>query len=183
MASDFAIRHAAHIIRRGGIIAYPTETVYGLGCDIYNPDAIEMINQIKQRPYNKQFILLAGELEQIRTLIEINQDQENSISNAVEPTSWVINASSNAPDWLIDENETLTIRISQNPLVKKLCRILGHAIISTSANVSGKRPARTGLDLHKIFHHKVSMILVSNHKLVRKPSKIIRLSDNHIIRH
>ena len=56
MASDFAIRHAAHIINQGGIIAYPTDTIYGLGCDPYNPKAVEKINAIKQRTLKKKFI-------------------------------------------------------------------------------------------------------------------------------
>lgn len=182
MASDFSIRHAAHIIRHGGIIAYPTETVYGLGCDIYNAEAVEKINIIKQRPHNKQFILLAGNIDQIKQLIEINDKEESIIENTTEPTSWIIKASSLAPEWLTDKNNSLTIRISSDNLVKSLCHILGHAIISTSANFSGKKPARTSLDLHKSFHDKVDKILLSNQKTFRKPSKIIRLCDNHIIR-
>lgn len=183
MASDFSIRHAAHIINHGGIIAYPTETVYGLGCDIYNPDAIEKINIIKQRPLNKQFIILVGEIAQIRSLIEINDKEKSIIENTTEPTSWVIKASPLAPEWLTDDRNMLTIRISQNSLVKKLCHILGHGIISTSANISGKKPARTSLDLHNAFHDKVDKILVSNQKTFNKPSKIIRLCDNYVIRH
>ena len=182
MASDFSIRHAAHIIRHGGIIAYPTETVYGLGCDIYNAEAVEKINIIKQRSPYKQFILLAGNIDQIKQLIEINDKEESIIVNTKEPTSWVIKASSLAPEWLTDKNNSLTIRISRDNLVKKLCHILGHAIISTSANFSGKKPAKTGLDLHKAFHDKVDKILLSNHKTTRKPSKIIRLCDNYVIR-
>ena len=183
MASDFSIRHAAHIIRLGGVIAYPTETVYGLGCDIYNPSAVEKINQIKQRPHNKQFILLCGELDQIKSLIEISPAQEGLISSTSEPTSWVISASALAPTWLVDKDETLTVRISQNQLVKRLCAILNQAIISTSANLSGQTPAKNSLTLHKTFQHSVDKILVSNQKLVGRPSKIIRLCDNHIIRH
>ena len=80
MASDFSIRHAAHIIKHGGIIAYPTDTIYGLGCDPFNPDAIEKINLIKQRPLNKHFILLAGNIKQLRSLIQISKEQENLIT-------------------------------------------------------------------------------------------------------
>lgn len=173
MASDFSIRQAAHIISHGGIIAYPTDTVYGLGCDIYNAEAVEKINLIKQRPRNKQFILLAGDIDQIKPLINISDKEENIIKNTEEPTSWVIDASPLAPKWLTDSKNTLTIRISKSHLVQKLCHILGHAIISTSANLSGKKPAKTSLDLHRAFHHKVDKILVSGHELSGKPSKII----------
>jgi L-threonylcarbamoyladenylate synthase len=183
MASDFSIRHAAHIIKLGGVIAYPTDTIYGLGCDPCNPDAVQRINIIKQRPSNKQFILLAGEIDQVRSLIMITQEQEKTISMNTEPTSWVVSASKRAPPWLTDENHMLTIRISQYDQVKRLCHSLGHAIISTSANISGKKPAKNSLQLHKYFHQKVDKILISNEEQATKPSKIIRLCDNYIIRH
>jgi L-threonylcarbamoyladenylate synthase len=182
MASDFSIRHAAHIIKSGGIIAYPTDTIYGLGCDPYNICAIEKINIIKQRPLNKKFILLAGHFNQIKPLIKMDKNQEKIILRATQPTSWVVNAGPHAPKWLIDNNGTLTIRVSQNNIVQRLCHILGHAIISTSANPSGKTPAKNSLELHKYFHHTVDKILASNKKLTNKPSKIIRLCDNYIFR-
>lgn len=183
MASDFSIRHAAHIIKHGGIIAYPTDTIYGLGCDPYNPSAVKKINTIKQRPLNKQFILLAGNINQIRSLILINKEQEKKITATSEAVSWIIDASPEAPAWLVSESNTLTIRISQQDDVQRLCRALGHAIISTSANLSGKTPAKNGFELHKYFHHKVEKILLSNKTQLSKPSKIVRLCDNHIIRH
>jgi L-threonylcarbamoyladenylate synthase len=183
MASDFSIRHAAHIIKNGGVIAYPTDTIYGLGCDPYNAEAVERINIIKQRPLNKQFILLAGDIEQVRSLISITVEQENIITQNAKPTSWVVSASEQAPAWLTDKNHMLTIRITQHDEVKKLCHALGHGIISTSANISGKKPAMNSLQLHRYFHHKVDKILISNKAQATRPSKIIRLCDNYIIRH
>ena len=182
MASDFSIRHAAHVIRHGGIIAYPTDTIYGLGCDPFNADAVERINVIKQRPANKQFILLAGQIEQVRSLIVLDKNQESLITQSSEPTSWIVKASQHAPRWLIDKNDMLTFRISKHNDVQKLCGALGHAVISTSANISGKAPAKNALELHRYFHTTVDKILASNQKLTGKPSKIIRLCDNHVIR-
>lgn len=182
MASDFSIRHAVSIIRRGGVIAYPTDTIYGLGCDPYNQNAVEHINAIKQRDLNKQFILLSSDIEQIKSLVEINSGQEKQITQTTQATSWIVSASQNAPLWLVDENHAITIRISNNQTINKLCTTLNHAIISTSANLSGKEPAKTSLDLHKNFHHCVDKILVADQKTVRNPSKIIRLCDNKIIR-
>ena len=182
MASDFSIRHAAHIIRHGGIIAYPTDTIYGLGCDPYNQLAVERINIIKQRPLDKQFILLAGHIDQIKPLILISKEEEKIITQNDEPTSWVIAASPKAPPWLTDSKNTLTIRISKHDDVKKLCRALGHAIISTSANISGKPPAKNALELHRYFHHCIDKILLSSRQQASKASKIIRLCDNYVIR-
>lgn len=182
MASDFTIRHAAHIIRRGGIIAYPTDTIYGLGCDPYNSDAVARLNDIKQRPLNKQFILLAGDIAHVSELVELDAAQQQIITQTVEPTSWVAKAKPSAPAWLTGDSGTITIRICKQPVVQRLCHILGHAIISTSANPSGKTPAKNALELHKYFHHSVEKILATNQKLVASPSKIIRLCDNRIIR-
>jgi L-threonylcarbamoyladenylate synthase len=180
--SDFAIRHAAHIVKHGGVIAYPTDTIYGLGCDPYNPDAIERINIIKQRPFNKQFILLAGDINQLKSLVQLGDQQKKIITQNKEPTSWVLTASKSAPSWLTNSSGSLTIRISMQKDVQRLCRALGHAIISTSANISGRSPAKNSFELHKYFHHKVDKILVSDKKPAAKASRIIRLCDNYVIR-
>lgn len=182
MASDFSISHAAHIIRHGGIIAYPTDTIYGLGCDPYNADAVASINDIKQRPRSKQFILLAGHIDQIAPLVDLDKAQLHKLTRTTEPTSWVINAKLSAPSWLVSSSRTITIRISRQHDVQRLCHTLGHAIISTSANPSGKPPARNSLELHKYFHDCVDMILANHQKLTASPSKVIRLCDNHVIR-
>ncbi|MDT8282947.1 MAG: L-threonylcarbamoyladenylate synthase [Gammaproteobacteria bacterium] len=182
MASDFSIRHAAHVIKNGGIIAYPTDTIYGLGCDPFNADSVARLNTIKQRAPGKQFILLCGDLDQLRPLILLNEAQKNTISRNNEPISWVVDARASAPSWLCSDDHTLTIRISRQRDVQRLCQILGHAIISTSANLSGKKPAKNALELHKYFHFSIDKILASNKNLNAKPSKIIRLCDNHVIR-
>ena len=111
MASDFSIRHAAHIIKSGGVIAYPTDTIYGLGCDPYNPHAVELLNTIKQRPLDKQFILLAGHIDQVKNLVRLNKEQEKTITQKTQPTSWIVDASDNAPSWLVDSNNSITIRL------------------------------------------------------------------------
>ena len=182
MASDFSIRYAAQQIKHGGVIAYPTDTIYGLGCDPYNIFAIENLNLIKQRPQNKQFILLAGHFDQIKPLTTITRAQKSQIEKASEPTSWVVEASGAAPMWLTNKDNTLTIRICQNDIVKKLCATLGHALISTSANISSKQPAKNNLEIRRYFGNMLNHVLASNKKLTAKPSKIIRLCDNHIIR-
>lgn len=182
MFSDFSIRHAAFIVKQGGILAYPTDTIYGLGCDPYNPEAVERINTIKNRRANKQFILLAATIEQLKPLIEINNEQQNTITKTITATSWIIPASDKAPCWLTDENNNITVRISQHLLVQKLCHRLGHAIISSSANFSGRAPTKNSLQIHKYFHHSVDKILATHKKVNAKPSTIIRLHDHFTIR-
>ncbi|MBE9567418.1 MAG: L-threonylcarbamoyladenylate synthase [Proteobacteria bacterium] len=186
MASDFAISHAVHIIHQGGVIAYPTDTIYGLGCDPYNLEAIEKINRIKQRPEDKHFILLAGNVDQLQPLIDIDEQQIKTIIETGlqvdQATSWVVTASERAPYWLVDDNNSLTIRITSQRDVTRLCHRLGHAIISTSANPSGRKPAINSLQLHQYFHYDVDKIITASQPLTAKPSKIIRLCDNYVIR-
>lgn len=182
MASDFSIRHAAHIVRQGGIIAYPTDTIYGLGCDPYNHDAVERLNHIKQRSADKQFILLAGHIEQLKSLLLLTDKDEKNITQNIEATSWVVEAKPGMPQWLLGNRNTLTVRISKHPDVIRLCHALGYAIISTSANPVGKPPAENALELHKYFQHEIDKIILSNKKLAGRASKIIRLCDNHVIR-
>lgn len=182
MASDFAIRHAAHIISNGGIIAYPTDTIYGLGCDPYNKDAVDRLNSVKRRPAGKHFILLAGRIEQVRPLLGASDSELEKISGCDQPTSWVIDAAAGTPDWLTADNGTLTVRITDDELVNRLCAALGHAVISTSANLSGKRHAETSFRLHQYFHHSIDKIIAADRPLQSKASKIIRLCDNHVFR-
>lgn len=182
MASDFSIRHAAHIVKSGGIIAYPTDTIYGLGCNPYDQDAVARLNSIKQRPAHKQFILLAANIDQVKPFVVINKEQESLVTENDEPTSWVIEASKDAPAWLNNLDNTITVRLSKNDDVQRLCCALGHAIISTSANLSGKTPAQNALQLHQSLHHTLDKIVATNKKLNAKPSKIIRLCDNHVLR-
>jgi L-threonylcarbamoyladenylate synthase len=182
MPSDFSTRHAAHILKTGGVIAYPTDTIYGLGCAPYNADAVDRINQIKHRPTNKHFILLASNIHLVLPLFDCEPAQKKRIYESTEPTSWVVNANACVPDWLTNKSGTITIRICQHPVVKKLCSSLGQPIISTSANLSGKRPARNGLELHQYFNKKVDITLLASQPISTRPSKIIRLCYNHVIR-
>ncbi|MDH5711818.1 MAG: L-threonylcarbamoyladenylate synthase [Gammaproteobacteria bacterium] len=183
MASAFAIRHAAHQIRRGGIIVYPTETVYGLGCDPMNFDAVDALCRLKQRPSSKGLILLASDLQLFDDYIEpLSEKDQQKITGPSQPTSWIVRASKQLPDWLSNEQRTLAIRITEQPVVTALCQHLGHPIVSTSANPSGKRTCRNAFEAHKYFHGKVAAILINDRELHGQPSIIRRLDDESVVR-
>ena len=178
MASHFAIQYAAHQIRHGGVIVYPTETVYGLGCDPMNLDAIDYLNQLKQREHGKGLILLGHTLELFNDYIEeLSASQKNQLSQTEKPTSWIVSAKNSIPDWLTNPQRTVAIRISQHPVVTELCQQLGHPIVSTSANPSGKKTCRNALEAHKYFHDKVDAILIDDQHLSGQPSVIKRLDN------
>jgi len=183
MATEFAIRFAVHCVRQGGIIAYPTETVYGLGCDPLCADAVNKINTLKQRKSGKGLILLGSRLQQLDALIDVGDPNERAaIVGGHEPTSWIVPAKNTAPGWITEGQGTIAIRITTHPLVILLCDQLGHAVVSTSANPAGKKPALNSLQLHRYFDGRVDSMLISNHNCSGKPSKIRHLKSRQLLR-
>lgn len=183
MASHFAIQYAAHQIRHGGVIVYPTETVYGLGCDPMNFDAVTDLNHLKQREADKGLILLGHTLALFNGYIEeLSVNARKEVSQTEKPTSWIVNAKDSLPDWLTNKQRTVAIRITKHPVVTELCQRLGHPIISTSANPSGKKTARNALEAHKYFHDKVDAILIDERHLSGQASTIKTLDNLSTVR-
>jgi len=183
MASKFAIRHAAHQVKHGGVIIYPTETVYGLGCDPMNPDAIRYLNELKNRDNNKGLILIASNLDQLEKLIDVPDIKDKKkIMQIDKPVSWIVPTKNNTPDWLTGNTRTLAIRISNHPVVKDICEQLKSPLVSTSANPSGKKPALNALKLHDYFQNKVDAILISSDKQLGQPSTLKYLHNDKIVR-
>ncbi|MGB5276476.1 MAG: L-threonylcarbamoyladenylate synthase [Gammaproteobacteria bacterium] len=183
MTTDFAIRYAAHCVRRGGIIAYPTETVYGLGCDPLNVTAVNAVNALKGRDSSKGLILLASQLQQLDALIEVaDPDDRAAIVGEQQPTSWIVPVKDTTPRWISGRYQTLAIRVSTHPLVIQLCNLLGHALVSTSANPAGKKPALNPLQLHRYFEGQLDAMLISHHNCSGRPSRIRDLKSRHVLR-
>ena len=183
MATEFAIRYAMHYVRRGGVIAYPTETVYGLGCDPLCARAVNTINRLKGRDARKGLILLASNLQQLDALIDVrDQNKRAAIVGETEPTTWIVPAKNTAPAWITGGRNTIAVRVSTHPLVIRLCDQLGHALVSTSANPASRKPALTALQLHRYFDGLVDAMLISNHNCSGRPSKIRELNSRRLLR-
>jgi len=183
MASEFAIRYAVHCVRQGGIIAYPTETVYGLGCDPLCAEAVNEINSLKGRDPGKGLIIIASRLAQLDSLIDVSgRNQRAAIVGEHEATSWIVPAKDTAPEWITAGHHTIAIRVSSHPLVMRLCDQLGHALVSTSANPAGQKPALNALQLHRYFDGLIDSMLVSNHNCSGKPSHIRELKSRQLLR-
>jgi len=183
MASHFAIQFAVHQIRQGGVIIYPTDTVYGLGCDPMNLDAINYLYHIKQREPGKGLILLGHTLELFEDYIEaLSASDQKKVTSADRPTSWIVSAKPSLPDWLTNPQRTVAIRITQHPVVSELCQQLNHPIVSTSANLSGKKTIINALQAHKYFHDKVDAILIDDRHLSGQASTIKKLDTLSTVR-
>jgi len=153
MLSRFRLKLAAAHLHRGGIVAYPTEGVYGLGCDPLAQGAVQRLLELKERPKAKGLVLIAAEFGQIEPYLDIPSEvmRNRILATWPGPVTWIVPAAGWVPAWLTGEHATLAVRVTAHPVASALCRAYGGAIVSTSANKSGLPPARTPIAVRKHF--------------------------------
>ncbi|MEL1263108.1 L-threonylcarbamoyladenylate synthase [Pseudoxanthomonas putridarboris] len=149
MSIERTIEEAANVVRSGGIVAYPTEAVWGLGCDPFDEGAVHRLLAIKQRPVEKGLIVIAATLDQLRPLIDLAALPTDRLAAVLStwpgPYTWAMPASEQAPRWITGQHDSIAVRVSQHPVVVGLCNAYGGALVSTSANLGGQ-PAVTRRD-------------------------------------
>ncbi len=158
--SSWHLRRASEIVRSGGVIAYPTEAVYGFGCDPWNPRAVAKILRMKRRPISKGLIVIASDLSQLESLITFpNKKIQNKVT-ASWPGSftWIVPASDQCPHWLTGDHSGLAVRVTAHPLCRALCDLTG-PIVSTSANVSDQPAVKNGWRVQIKFGDQLDYIL------------------------
>ena len=140
-----APEQAAVLLRQGALIAYPTEGVYGLGCDPFNEAAVMRLLALKQRPVEKGLILVASRVEQILPLVAIEEAPcwSQALVQWPGPVTWVFPAREEVPAWIRGQFDSVAVRVSAHPDVRALCEAFGGPVVSTSANPAGASPART----------------------------------------
>lgn len=173
---------AAHL-RRGGLIAYPTESCYGLGCDPDNRAAVQHLLKLKQRPQRKGLILIAANYRQVaRYLQPLTADEQAKLkSDGAQAITCLMPVRHSAPRWLRGTHDTLAVRLTAHRQAAQLCRGVNSALVSTSANRSGQRPARTYAQCRRLFGRKV-WVLPGRVGKRKKPSTIRTWADGQIIR-
>ncbi|MDP1680365.1 MAG: Sua5/YciO/YrdC/YwlC family protein [Burkholderiales bacterium] len=171
----------AHL-KRGGVIAYPTESCYGLGCDPRHRAAVQKILCLKHRPWTKGLILVAANLQQItRFILPVSAAERATLDQYWPgPYTFLLPASKRAPKLLIGKHHSLAVRISAHPEVTWLTRALG-PLVSTSANVSGAKPIKTYAEAQRAFGHRV-WVLPGRIGKRRMPSVIIDLQSGKKLR-
>jgi L-threonylcarbamoyladenylate synthase len=177
-----ARRIAAHI-RRGGLIAYPTESCYGLGCHPDNRAAVQRLLKLKQRPQHKGLILIAASCRQVAHYLQpLTHTQQRQLHEAgAQAITYLMPTRHSAPRWLRGAHDTLAVRITAHPFAMQLCRSVGSALVSTSANRSGQRPAKTYAQCQRLFGRKV-WVLPGRVGKRKKPSTIRAWAGGKIIR-
>ena len=186
MASDgtFKVDIAASVMRRGGVIAYPTEAVWGLGCDPFNRDAVMRVLQLKKRDPGKGLILIAGsELQVMKLLTSVPSNTRQLISESWPgPVSWLLPAEGLVPNWITGDHQSVAVRVSAHPLVVALCQKFDGPIVSTSANPSGRAPARDSLSVRRYFGRSLDFVLPGQTGGSKNPSTIRDALTGTVIR-
>lgn len=155
------LEDAVAVLHTGGILAYPTESVFGLGCDPRNEAALERLLQIKQRPAHKGLILIAAQLEQLVDYIEpLNTDVlARILPTWPGPYTWILPTLPKVSSRLRGEHAGLAVRISAHPTCQALCQQFGHPLVSTSANPATQAPARHLSTLSRYFSDQIDLAL------------------------
>lgn len=170
-------------LKRGGVIAYPTESCYGLGCDPDNRRAVQRILRLKQRPQRKGLILIASSYHQVaRYLQPLTLEQQQRLKDAgAQAITYLMPVKPSCPRWLRGTHDTLAVRFTAHPIARQLCRSADSALVSTSANRSAQRPAKTYAECLRLFGKKV-WVLPGRVGKRKKPSTIKVWGDGKIIR-
>lgn len=184
MADDANIERAAQCLQTGGIVAYPTEAVYGLGCDPLNPAAFARLLALKQRPDAKGVILIAADEAQLAPFMApLPAAMAATVRDSWPgPVTWIVPARDGVPPWLTGGRDSIAVRVTAHPLAAALCRVFGGALVSTSANRSGGRPARTALRVRQIFADELDDIVVGPLGGLARPTTIRDARTGALIR-
>lgn len=188
MQNIVSLEQAVHLLKQGEVLAYPTEAVWGLGCDPYNENAFTKILQLKQRPIEKGVILLASDIQQVDFLFQSLPKsryqeiiQSWSVATHQQATTWLFPITTHIPQWIVGQHSKVAVRVTQHPLSQALCQSFANFIVSTSANPSGLSPATT---LTQAQHYFKDDVFYVDGRLGQqsKPSRIIDAETGIILR-
>lgn len=183
MSSQFKIRQARRIIEAGGVIAHPTEAVYGLACNPANSSAVWRVLRLKQRSPEKGLILVASNLAQLEPYILLSDILREKVTQSWPgPVTWLIPARSGISSLLTGAHSTLAVRVSAHPVVQALCKECNHPLISTSANRQSSPPARSAFAVRRIFKQELDFVLQGDVDLAASPTEIRDATTGKIIR-
>ena len=182
--SRWHLNQAVRTVRGGGILAYPTEAVYGLGCDPDDPKAVLRLLAIKQRPLEEGLILIASDMAQLRPYIE---PLESTMLMRVTatwpgPVTWLVPARPRTPIWIRGRHDSIAIRVTAHPLAAALCTALGQALVSTSANRHGRPPARTALQVRRGLGDLIDLVISGATGPQLRPTEIRDARSGRVVR-
>lgn len=183
---NLKIEQVAQCLHKGGVIAYPTEAVYGLGCAPLNQAAVMKVLALKSRPIHKGLILLSDNFESLKPYLNLTVLSQAQLNAALQtwpgPYTWLFPASNLVPPWIKGDFLSVAIRVTAHPIAAQLCRAFGGPIVSTSANVSGASPARNIQQVMEQFPQGLDGIIEGELDLKRGPSEIRDVQTGLVLR-
>lgn len=144
---------AFEVLRDGGVVACPTEAVYGLSCDPWNENAVMRLLAMKRRDVAQGLIVVAGGLYQLTSLVDhLSREQRETLAASWPgPVTWLVPVNERVPDWIRGAHDSVAMRVTNHPVMAELCRVVGKPLVSTSANPHGEPPARDAQTVEEYF--------------------------------
>lgn len=175
---------AVNAIHQGGIVAYPTESVYGLGCDPRKLATIHRLLDLKQRPIEKGFILIAADFEQLKPFLGPvdSRVMAKVMATWPGPVTWLMPAADNVSSNVRGSHPSIAVRVTSHPIAAALCRAAGTALISTSANAAGETPLRDARDVAATFGDVIDCIVAGDVGGNVNPTEIRDALTDEIVR-
>ena len=168
----------------GSIFAYPTEAVFGLGCNINNKNSIIKILTIKKRDSSKGLIVISDSIDKISDLIDSKYHKmlDESNMNTGIPTTWLCPASDKALNVITGSTGKIALRITKHPVAYEICRALNYPIVSTSANLAGKKPLTNEQEVVESFEGDIDYVIKGEVDITKSPSRIVDLLSKKVLR-
>lgn len=178
------LERAVRVLRDGGVVAHATEGVWGLACDPGNPRAVASVVQLKGRRADKGFILVAGSISQVLPLLAHLEAarREAVLQSWPGPVTWIVPVGAEVPRWIRGRHRSVAIRVSDHLQTVALCERFGRPLLSTSANLQGRPPARTALAVRHFFRGSIDYLLPGELGGRRSPSAIRDASTGRVLR-
>jgi L-threonylcarbamoyladenylate synthase len=169
-----AISRAARTLCAGGVIAYPTEAVFGLGCLPRCRSAVMRLLAVKRRSWRKGLILIAADVAQLEPYVVLPPEPQRRavLASWPGPHTWILEARRATPRWVTGGRRAVAVRVTAHPCARELCRRVGDALVSTSANVSRRPPHRRVLTLRRDLGRAVDYVLAGELGGAERPTPI-----------
>lgn len=184
MIQTESIKQAVAVLEAGGVIAYPTEAVFGLGCDPLREEAVDRLLAVKGRSRQQGLILIASDFAQLKGLLDTSD--ESAVSRALAtwpgPVTWVFPARDHVPVWLTGGRTSLAVRVTEHPVAHALCAAFGRPVVSTSANASGGEAARDAESVRQQLGDAVDYVVPGRVGGRERPSEIRDALTGEVLR-
>ena len=177
------IEHAVKTVKSQGVIAYPTEGVWGLGCDPFSRSAVSKILDLKKRSVDRGLLLVATDIGQFEPFLEglERKYHEELDRDWPGPITYLVPDNGSAPRWVVGKHKTLGLRVSAHSLIKTLCALTG-PLVSTSANISGLPAIKSADEIEEVFDQEIDYVLDGELGNLGKPTQIKNILTGEVLR-